>query len=141
MTEHYTYADIYGTLLHKNEDDTERTYFVLECQYHKFYVWMYQYGWNKVKEKACERNGLRGYKVTLKTNHNKGGHMEIILYTTGCPKCKVLEAKLKQKGLEYKEITDINEIANKGFMTVPILEVDNKTMNFTEANTWINERN
>jgi glutaredoxin len=66
--------------------------------------------------------------------------MEIILYTTGCPKCKVLEAKLKQKGLEYKEITDINEIANKGFMTVPVLEVDGKILNFTEANTWINER-
>lgn len=67
--------------------------------------------------------------------------MEVILYTTFCPKCKVLETKLKQKGIEYKEITDIDIMTEKGFMSVPMLEVDNFVMNFTEANTWINERN
>jgi glutaredoxin len=67
--------------------------------------------------------------------------MEVILYTTFCPKCRVLETKLKQKGIEYKEITDIDIMTEKGFMSVPMLEVDNFVMNFTEANTWINERN
>lgn len=67
--------------------------------------------------------------------------MEVILYTTFCPKCRVLEAKLKQKGIEYKEITDVDIMTEKGFMSVPMLEVDNFVMNFTEANTWINERN
>ena len=67
--------------------------------------------------------------------------MEVILYTTFCPKCKVLETKLKQKGIKYKEITDIDIMTEKGFMSVPMLEVDNFVMNFTEANTWINERN
>lgn len=140
MKEHYTYADIFGTLLNENKDGLELTYFVLECQYHKFYVWMYQYDCKVIKVKECERNGLRGYKVTLKTNHNKGGHMGIILYTTGCPKCKVLEAKLKQKEIDYEEVTDINVMVNMGFMSVPILEVDGKTMNFSEANTWLSER-
>lgn len=67
--------------------------------------------------------------------------MEVTLYTTFCPKCRVLEAKLKQKGIEYKEITDVDIMTEKGFMSVPMLEVDNFVMNFTEANTWINERN
>lgn len=67
--------------------------------------------------------------------------MEVILYTTFCPKCRVLETKLKQKGIKYKEITDIDIMTEKGFMSVPMLEVDNFVMNFTEANTWINERN
>jgi glutaredoxin len=67
--------------------------------------------------------------------------MEVILYTTFCPKCRVIEAKLKQKGIEYKEITDVDIMTEKGFMSVPMLEVDNFVMNFTEANTWINERN
>ena len=67
--------------------------------------------------------------------------MEVILYTTFCPKCRVIETKLKQKGIKYKEITDIDIMTEKGFMSVPMLEVDNFVMNFTEANTWINERN
>lgn len=67
--------------------------------------------------------------------------MEVTLYTTFCPKCRVLETKLKQKGIEYKEITDVDIMTEKGFMSVPMLEVDNFVMNFTEANTWINERN
>ena len=66
--------------------------------------------------------------------------MEVTLYTTFCPKCRVLEAKLKQKGIEYKEITDVDIMTEKGFMSVPMLKVDNFVMNFTEANTWINER-
>lgn len=67
--------------------------------------------------------------------------MKVILYTTGCPKCKVLEAKLKQKEIDYEEVSDISVMVNMGFMSVPILEVDGEIMNFTEANTWINERN
>lgn len=65
---------------------------------------------------------------------------EIILYTTFCPKCKVLEAKLKQKAITYEEVTDMNIMTDMGFMSVPILEVNGVTMNFTQANTWINER-
>ena len=64
--------------------------------------------------------------------------MEIKLYTTHCPKCNVLESKLKNKNINYIEITDTNIIIKKGYMSVPILEVDDKIMNFTDANTWIN---
>ena len=60
------------------------------------------------------------------------------LYTTHCSKCVVLENKLKAKNIEYNEISDVSVIAEKGYMSVPMLEVDDKVMNFTDANTWIN---
>ena len=66
--------------------------------------------------------------------------MEVILYSNHCPQCRVLEAKLKQKGIEYQEINDINLMLEKGFKSMPMLEVDGVIMNFTQSNTWIKER-
>ena len=65
----------------------------------------------------------------------------IKLYTTHCPKCKVLESKLKNKNIEYDEISDIEEIQSKGYMSVPILEVNGKGMDFVTANAWVNNYN
>lgn len=61
----------------------------------------------------------------------------IKLYTTHCPKCKVIEKKLAQKNIQYIEVSDIAEIQKLGFQSVPILEVDGKIMNMTDANRWI----
>ena len=69
MKHNYSYDEIYGTLLHKNENDTERVYFIIECHKYQFLRWMYQHNWNKVKEKHYERNGLRGFKITIKQSH------------------------------------------------------------------------
>jgi glutaredoxin-related protein len=66
---------------------------------------------------------------------------EIILFSNGCPRCKVIEAKLKQKCIQYNHVTDLDILIKKGFMTMPMLQVGDKIMNFTEANNWINERN
>lgn len=65
--------------------------------------------------------------------------MNIILYSTGCPKCHILETKLKQHNLSYTIIDDIDIMQSKGFMTVPVLEVNNIIMDFTTAIKWINE--
>ena len=65
--------------------------------------------------------------------------MSIILYTTHCPKCLVLEKKLASKNIEFEEITDNELMLKKGFTMVPVLEVDGKIMDFKEANTWIND--
>lgn len=66
--------------------------------------------------------------------------MNIILYTQGCPKCKILEAKLNKKNIEYQEFTDVNKMLDMGIKSVPYLEVDGKLMNFTEANDWVNKQ-
>lgn len=66
--------------------------------------------------------------------------MKVILYTTYCPKCSVLEKKLAAKNISYTEVTDIDVMTKKGFYAVPILEVDGTIMDFKEANTWVNEQ-
>jgi hypothetical protein len=56
---------LFGTLLTHDETDSERTYFTIECEYFHFCKWMYSHGWIHVRDKPCERKGLRGYEVTL----------------------------------------------------------------------------
>lgn len=64
------------------------------------------------------------------------------LYTTNCPKCIVLEKKLNNKNIDYKKVEDIEkilEIANEqGINSAPILEIDGKFLDFSNANTYIN---
>lgn len=66
--------------------------------------------------------------------------MKVVLYTTHCPKCMVLEKKLASKNISYEEVTDVDLMINKGFDVMPVLEVDNTVMDFKTANTWINEQ-
>lgn len=66
--------------------------------------------------------------------------MNVILYTTHCPKCMVLEKKLRLKNIEYAENTDTDLMIAKGFQTTPMLEVNGNVMDFKAANTWINEQ-
>ena len=63
--------------------------------------------------------------------------MNVILYSTGCANCKALEAKLKTKNITYEKIEDMKTIEEKGFMSVPMLEVDGKTFNYQQASIWL----
>ena len=62
------------------------------------------------------------------------------LFSTGCPKCQILEKKLAQKGIEYVEINDVKQMLSKGLLSAPWLEVDGVMMDFSQANKWINEQ-
>ena len=62
------------------------------------------------------------------------------LYSTHCPKCKVLEAKLNLKNIPYELCTDIDEMEKLGIMSVPVLEVDGNLLQFKEATEWINKQ-
>ena len=64
--------------------------------------------------------------------------MELILYTTHCPKCSVLEKKLAKKGLNYTEFTSVPEMIEKGISSVPVLSVNGELLPFEKANQWIN---
>lgn len=62
----------------------------------------------------------------------------ITLYTTHCPKCNILKQKLDKKNIEYNINEDIETMINKGFSSVPVLEIsDNSVLNFSEAIKWI----
>ena len=62
----------------------------------------------------------------------------IKLYTIDCPKCRVLESKLKAKKVAFEECRDIEIMQEKGFKSAPMLEVDGAAMNFGDAVKWIN---
>ena len=65
--------------------------------------------------------------------------MEVILYTTHCPQCTILEKKLKQKNIEYTEITDVSIMKEKKMLSVPQLCVDGgNPMMFKDAVDWVN---
>ena len=63
----------------------------------------------------------------------------IVMYSTGCPKCRVLEAKLNAKGIEYTVCNDVTEMERLCFSTVPVLSVDGQNYEFSEAVKYINE--
>lgn len=64
--------------------------------------------------------------------------MEIILYSTNCPRCKILEKKLNIAGITYTINNDADYMIEKGFTEAPMLEVDGKIMSFIPACDWIN---
>lgn len=64
--------------------------------------------------------------------------MEIKLYTTHCPQCKALETKLTKKNISYEEIDDQEVMKSLGFKSVPMLQVDGQTYNFSQAIKWVN---
>ena len=64
--------------------------------------------------------------------------MSINFYTIHCPKCDVLEKKLNNKNIKYTLITDVGVMQQKGFDTMPMLEIDGKSMAFSDAVKWIN---
>lgn len=66
--------------------------------------------------------------------------MNIVLYTTHCMKCKALEKKLADKGIEYEEVSDIETLQEMGLMSVPYLKVDDNMMDFGTAVKWVNAR-
>lgn len=67
--------------------------------------------------------------------------MNIKLYSTGCPKCHVLESKLNSKNISYEVCNDKDVMISMGLTAIPVLEVDGNRMDFKQAVNWINEEN
>ena len=64
--------------------------------------------------------------------------MNIDVYTTHCPKCYVIEQKLREKKISYNEHTDIGEMVELGYDEVPVVIVDGERLSFGEAIHWVN---
>lgn len=64
--------------------------------------------------------------------------MNIILYTTHCPKCTVLKKKLEQKNISFLENDNIDQMMAIGMMSAPMLSVNGNLYNFPQAIEWVN---
>lgn len=70
----------------------------------------------------------------------KGVIYMVDLYSTGCPRCRILERKLDEKGVQYQKHTDVDEMLKLGLTAAPALLVDGEMKEFSEAVRWINEQ-
>ena len=65
---------------------------------------------------------------------------EIVLYSTNCPKCAILEGRLKERGVEFTVNNNVDEMIKLGMTEAPGLMVDGKLMGFVDAVKWANEQ-
>ncbi len=61
----------------------------------------------------------------------------IKIYSTGCPKCKVLIKKLHEKNIQYEECNDTEIMKAKGIQFLPVLEINGDLLDFKQATEWI----
>ena len=61
----------------------------------------------------------------------------MILYSNGCPKCKILENELVSRGYEFTKSDDFTELMKVGYRTAPILIVNGVIMEFKQALDYI----
>ena len=64
----------------------------------------------------------------------------INFYTIHCPSCNVLKKKLDAKHIDYEEITDRDIMSQRGYVQLPILEINGMPYTYTEAIKWINSQ-
>lgn len=64
----------------------------------------------------------------------------VTFHSTHCPKCDVLEKKLKAANIEYVENNDVDIMLSEGLANAPALEVDDKIYSFSEAVKWIKQQ-
>lgn len=65
---------------------------------------------------------------------------KIILYTTHCPKCAILEKKLTDKNIKFEIVDDLDIMIEKEFLTAPMLEVNEEVLDFGSAIKWVNNK-
>lgn|GEM_PF-1266545 len=69
----------------------------------------------------------------------RGNMTKVILYSTGCPKCRILKMMLDNNNIKYIENNNKTEMIEKGLSSVPALEVDGELFNYEDAVKIIRE--
>lgn len=65
----------------------------------------------------------------------------IVIYSTHCPKCNVLEKSLRMAGIEFSIIDDVKQMTAMGLKSAPYMQVNcGELMDFKTAMNWIRER-
>lgn len=64
----------------------------------------------------------------------------VTFYSTHCPKCNILEKKLKAANIDYTENNDVDVMLSKGLLTAPALEVDGEIYTFVQTVEWLKKQ-
>ena len=65
---------------------------------------------------------------------------KVILYSTGCPKCHILEKKLDMANIEYDVNDSVEEMQALGFQELPKLSINGTIYDFIDAVQWLNNK-
>lgn len=63
----------------------------------------------------------------------------ITLFSSGCPKCKVLEKKLIQANIKFDIESDCSGLLDMGFQFAPVLKVEDKYYDYINAIAWLKD--
>jgi hypothetical protein len=64
---------------------------------------------------------------------------EVILHTTDCPQCKILEKKLDAAGIAYTKNHDPEIMLERGMVSAPGLQIGSDIpLIFSDAVKWVN---
>lgn len=83
-------------------------------------------------EGLYRRNSIEVVQLTCNKN--------IILFSTGCPRCEMLMQKLTEKNIPFIINSDIDKMLALGIFEVPKLQVGDKLLDFRDAYLWANEQ-
>ncbi len=61
------------------------------------------------------------------------------IYSTGCPKCKLLEKELQKHNISFQVESDIEALKAMGISTVPVLRDGEKFFSFEQAIKYLRE--
>ena len=62
----------------------------------------------------------------------------IKLYSTYCPRCRVLTEKLESKNIKYELHTDTQEMVRLGLVNAPAIQLENGSLlDFGQAIKWV----
>ena len=64
----------------------------------------------------------------------------MVLFSTGCPQCYVLEVKLQQKNIDFEISDNVQELIDMGIKRLPVLKLDSgEYLDFSKALNFVNE--
>ena len=63
----------------------------------------------------------------------------IVLYSTNCPKSRILKQKMDEKSIVYTEEHSVDKMIGMGITQVPVLSVDGELLAFGRAVEWVNQ--
>ena len=64
---------------------------------------------------------------------------KMVLYTTGCPKCRILEKKLSDKGIGFEKCDDREVMSSLGMVWLPRLRLDDgRMLGYFDAGKYVN---
>ena len=66
--------------------------------------------------------------------------MNVVLYSTGCPKCKTLKQRLDKELIQYTENSSVDEMIKLGIVQVPMLSINGELMDYSKAGQWLDKQ-